>query len=421
MYLRTPKRYQRNKRRGMRIRWRWLPLWIIAPIIIFIGVGIYENREMIPPDYVDKLFNDLIGEANDQISGESTPVPTASPDLTDDLLVAATAWERGAIDDAVVEYAKIAEQLPNDQLVYYRLTLGLIMQAKMDEALIVSENGITSQPFAPDAWSIHSMVLNRLDRPTEAIASSLRALELIEMFEDVPGISVSHARALAFLAEAYLDDEQAERALTLVNDALEINPNGFEAYVVRGRIYSESYYDFDTALEDFQMAYDLAPNMIYVTIRLARLERYFYEDYEMAVGLYQEIIDLNPGNTLALYDLADYYFRTEGNLGAATQYLEKCIIEAPDNARCHYLLGRTKMRQEDVIGAQAAFEVAYALDPDDGYVNYWIAQTLSCQQAKPYLQNGYTIALNNQDTDLMDAFQFELQNCGEVVSSPSDG
>ena len=49
MYLRTPKRYQRGYRRNI-ISWRRLLLWVLAPPLIFIFIGIYENREMFKDD-----------------------------------------------------------------------------------------------------------------------------------------------------------------------------------------------------------------------------------------------------------------------------------------------------------------------------------------------------------------------------------
>jgi tetratricopeptide (TPR) repeat protein len=423
MYLRTPKRYRKSGRGRRSIRWRWVPLWIIAPILIFIGVGIYQNSDLFRED-AENAFYDLIGGAEDLIdSAAGEDVLTPTPDPANDLLDADDAWGRGDIESAVEMYEEIVSLAPNNVLVHYRLALGLLMQNNLGEALSAAENAITAQPYSADAWSIRAMVLNRLDRPGEAIASLSHALDLVpeSRLETEPMMAVSRARALAFLAESYLEVGQADRALDTVEEAIELNPNGFEAYQIRGRIYQvgEGYYLFDLALADFETAYDLAPNMIYVGIWLARLEQAHRQNYDVAIELYQDIIDLNPKNTLALYDLADYYFRVEGNLPEATKYLDQCIVADPNDDSCHWLLGRVLIWQGNVATSQSAFQTAYDLNPENGYRVYWLAESYiqmgMCPQAMSYLQSGYQAALDDDDEGLIIAFESSLEECRAPV------
>ena len=226
MYLRTPKRYKRPGRRHNLIQWRWLPLWIITPIVVVVGMRIYENRDQIQPE-VDQFLNDIFDDAGEMLDDVNAPPPTPTPDPTSKLVDADDSWSRGAIQAAVETYQEVIELTPNDVLVHYRLALGLIMQGRVDEALEAAEHAVTAWPYSPDAWSIRAMALNRLDHPGEAIASALRALELVpeSLVQSEPVMAVSRARALAFLAEAFLNTNQSDRALALVEEAIELNPS----------------------------------------------------------------------------------------------------------------------------------------------------------------------------------------------------
>ena len=422
MYIRTPKRYRKPGRRHNLLNWRRLLIWIIAPIGIFVGLGIYGNHDRYSED-IRQLVNNLVGDAESFINETGvSPAATTTPDPADDLLVADDAWRRGAIQEAVEIYQEAAQFAPNDVLVHYRLALGYIMQGDSEAALVAADNAVTAWPYNPDAWSIRAMALDRLDRPREAIASAQRALALVpdSLVTAEPLMAVSRARALAFLAEAYLLLNQTDRALEAVEAALILNPDSFEAYQVRGRIYQEASYDFDAALADFQAAYDLAPNMVYVAIWLARLESW-YQNYDQVIAIYQDILDHNSNNTLALYDFANYYLSVEGDPAEATQYLDRCINADPNNADCHYLLGHARLRQQDAINAQISFQMAYSLDPQDGYYIYYLADSYirlgSCDQAIPYLQTGYSIALQEQNQTLIDLFEESLQECRMPVQS----
>ncbi len=415
MYLRTPKRYAR--RRHTLVSWRRLLIWLVIPVLIFVFIGIYENRWRWQGD-IDQLVDNILSDISSGVATVNAPAPTPTLDPTADLQRAEQAWRQGAIQEAVTLYQIIAGSTPNDLKVYYRLALGLIMQGKLDEALAAAEKAITANPFAPDSWSIKAMALNRLDRPEEAIISGLHALELAP--EDLPEMAMSRARAQAFLAEAFLNLGQTERAAATVEQALELYPNSFEAYQIRGRINWEVFFDPDLALDDFRQAHNLAPNMIYLGIWLARLEQYGFQNNEIALELYQDIIDKNPGNTQVLYSLADFYLRIEGNYTESVSYLNRCIEADPTNARCYYLMGRNQMQLSELLNAQSSFQQAIDLDPE--YINpyWWHAQTNillnQCPLAIPHLQQGYQLA-QEANSSLIGDFEISLSECG-AISTP---
>jgi len=428
MYLRQSKKY-RNQRRASIISFRTILFWIVAIALIVVGIGIYENRNQLIP-MVDRAINSVVDNTSNTIATSRAPVPTATQDPSNDLMRANDSWMRGAIQEATSLYERIAPAAPNDILVYYRLTLGYVNQGKFEDALASAENGITANPFHPDMWAMRAMALNRLGRSSQAIASASRALELVPLtlVDTDPSWATTRARALAFLAEAYLNLGQGERADSTIATALDLNPDSYEALQVSGRINQEVYYNFDDALEDFRAANELAPTMIYVAIWLARLERDRFQDYDTALTLYQGILDRNPGNTQVLFDVADYYWRVQGNPEEAMSYLSRCIESDPNVAACHYLMGRVQYRREQMTDALISFQTAYEFSTTNGYYNYWLGSAHlalgQCQQALPYLESSSDIARTSNDSVLLDSAGFTLNEaqvaCGiRVAPTPT--
>lgn len=425
MYIQTPKRYARKggRRRHNLISWRKLLFWITMPLLIFVMIGIYENRERWIPD-INRAVEGVIDQAGQSIATANAPVPTATADPTNDLRRANEAWRRGAIQEAVLLYERASASTPNNIEVHFFLTLGLIMQGRFDEAAQAAERAITASPFSPDAWSIRSMALNRLGRNEEAAASALRALELVpsEDVTDNSALARSRARAQAFLAEAFLNLGQGQRASTLVEQALETYPDSFEAYQIRGRINQEVNADIEAALADYRTAYDLAPNLVYLGIWVARLER-VVGNPQAALELFQDMSELNPGNTQLLLELGDYYRLVDGNYSEALGYLNRCVEADPQNANCHYQAGRVQYLLEEFLAARESFQRAIDLDPEYGYPYYWYADASyrlgQCAAAIPYIQTGQRIADETKDTILIDSIEAIAVTCG-LIAAPQD-
>lgn len=424
MHLRSSKRYSGRRRRHNVFSLRRLLLWILAPIVIFIGVGVYQNQDTLVPR-VNEFVDNLMDSANDRMSTARAPQPTSTPDPTSNLTRAHDAWVRGAIEEALGLYRQIIEYTPNDITTHYRYTLGLIMEDRDDEAVIAAENAVTANPFSPDTWSIRSLALSRSGNYGGAVASALRALELASAsaVAENPNMASSRARALAFLAEAYFYNQQYERAFTLAEQAITTYPDSFEAYYVRGLISWIAYIDRLSAIQDFQTAYDLAPNMLYVAVDMSWLDSEL-QNIDRAIARMESVLELNPSFPRALQWLGNYYLVTVGDPNRAVEYLSRCVRANADIDRCHYQLGRAQMRLEQYTQALASFEAALALNRNDGFYFWWAAEAnillLQTAQAMPYLQQGYQIALNNRNQLLIDSFQSSFQRVGAPVAPVSE-
>lgn len=382
MYLNTRRRPTR--RRGISLR--RLALWIFAPILIFIGIGIYQNREMFVPT-VNQLLNNVVDQAGAIAATIQAPTPTPTADPKDRIVRAQSSWGQGNYQEAVNLYEDVIGALPNDLNAHYFLTLGYLIEGRNQEAIIAAENTVTANPFTSDAWAIRSMALNRNGRYGEAIASALRALEINE----------NSARAHAFLAESLFDSGFYTRAESEVSLALELDPNSFEAYYVRARINGEFYFDFNAAKEDLRVAYDLSNGMTYIGTVLAA-EELFRDggDTEAGLALLNEMNEQNPNNPPVMAMLGRYYFTT-GSRDQTSTYMTRCIRAVPTAAICHFWLGRVQFVDEQPELAAASFEKAVELDPSRSQYYYWAARSQiesmgNCSAGARYLEDGYKVA-----------------------------
>ena len=409
MNLRVPRRYRRGQRRSI-LSLRWLWLWLLTPLVVYLGARILENREEYAP-VVEQRFDAFVNDAGRVLATAlaPTPLPTEDPGIR--YRLAEAAWQRGAIEEAAALYAELAQALPDEVALHSRLAMAGVMNNRPEEALTAAGNAITADPFSADAWALRALAQDRNGDYTAAIASARHALELAG--EEQPQAA---ARAGAFLAEALFDLQHYERAFSTVNSALERDPDSPEALRVRALIQEFARYDFTAALEDLQRAHALAPHLTYITIDLALLHTYRFEDVDTTIDLLGGIIDLNPHNSAALHTLGNLYLRELGDHDTASEYLTRCIESNPRDSRCHYLLGRARMRAEQYSSATASFRRAVELAPEDAYAHWWMANSQvaqgNCAAALPWLQNGYRLALADGNEVLSGEYEYLMDGCG---------
>ena len=419
MYLRTPKRYTRRgqPRHGMGCLRRVL-VWIVLAGLITVAAGVYQNRDRFAPE-VSAVVGELFNDVSDGIGQINAPAPTATPDTSGDLQRALAAWNRGSIQEAVSIYQRIAPFEPNNIVVHYQLAFGLIMEGRFEEALQAAEDTITADPFSPHGWTIRAMALNRLGRYGEAAASAIHAQSLIPDAETGEW-ATAQARALAFQAEAYLNLDLGDRALSTIERALEINPRSAEAYQVRGQINQLVNFDFDAARADYAEAYTLSPNLVYLGIWLARMDslRYF-ANYAASLELYTQLVESNPNNTQVLLDLGTYYYRVDNDFNRAQEIFSRCVEANPDYQPCHYMLGRSQYELDQLSLAVEPLETAVRMDPEDAYAMWWLARTYrflgECPDAIPLLQQGRQLAVQQEDTSLVENYDFLYGECGLIA------
>ncbi len=408
MYLRTPKRYSRGQRRSpFSLRWLWL--WVLTPIVIYFGIQIYQNRDVISQPIEQALYN-VVDNAQSGLATAGAPTPLPTQDPGERLSRADDNWKNGRIEAAISDYESILDATPNQVQPFYRVTLGLLMEGELPDALETAERTVTADPFSADAWAIRAMALDWNGRYGEAIASALHALEL----------DPNSARAMAFLAEAYLDIGNDNQARDTVERALESDPNSYEAYRVSAMIYQSVDFDYDAAKADYQKAFDLAPNLPQQAIDLSQVTAYnpITPDYDTAIAMLNDVIELNPENSRALYWIGNYYYSGQGDPQQGLDFLSRCVEANPDSIDCQGLLGRVQMALNNNLAAIDALQKAIDLGTTNPRHYLWMgrAQIASgnCPAAVPFLQQSYQMAVGVDDEAAI-AAQDNLSECQAAI------
>ncbi len=386
MQIRTPKKYQGAQRRSI-IGCRRLAFFLLMLALIAGGIGILLNRETLSP-IVQSAVYDLISQLEDTAATMTVPEPTPTVDPRNSLVEANNYWLGGALAAATEIYTDIAVSLPNTVEVFRRIALGLINEIRYEEAVEYGARAIHADPFDAEAWAIYAWALDWDQRPSEALANALRALEL----------DPANSRAKAYLAEIYSSLGQAERAELLLEELLEAEPASAEGIRARGLLKWKSN-DFAGALEDFKTAYGLADNMSFIAIDIAIIEKDL-RNYETAKEFLQQVIDADPYNPHALLRLGEIAVSFEGNPAQAMRYLQDCVDLNPSYLYCHFMLGRAQERLGSIEDAAASFERAIELGSGNQQHYFWAgyAQILlgNCARALAYLEPGLQIALQSE-------------------------
>lgn len=224
MYIRTPKRYRGMQRRSLFSCQRvFMSLTLL--VLIILGVGVYQLSDMLQPTAISAVEGSMEQINAWQATQFAPPLdPTRDPSSV--LIDADNEWQAGRIEFALNSYDQVITSLPNDVRVYMRLAEGYLTRGNLEDAIINAESSVTADPFSADAWATRALIYSWEGDFAEGIASAQQALAL----------DPQNVRANAYLGYAYFSASQGNLALARAEDAIEINPDHWSGYWVRGLV-----------------------------------------------------------------------------------------------------------------------------------------------------------------------------------------
>jgi tetratricopeptide (TPR) repeat protein len=422
MYLKTPKRY-RGRQRAQLISTRTILMLLLIGGLAFAGYQIYENRATLQPQ-VESIIVNVSEDLNQQMATVNAPPPTATVDPSQNLVSGDNAWIVGNTSEALRNYQMIVGSLPNDVMVHNRLTLGLLALGDSEDGLESAYDAVRANPFDSDAWALLSWAQSENgtlqandELIDEALASGLHAAAL----------NPNSSRPFVALARATFANEQTTRAQQYIDQALNINPDDYEAYWVRGEIKEIGLFDFAGAEEDYRIAYDIALDSQPITagaiaVDIALLQARD-EDYEGALATLEQARSLNPENSLVIYQIALIYRRDIGNPAQSLTYAQECVDFNSSSYDCYYELGRAQYATDNSEGALLSLISATELNSPRARHWWWVANIYfergSCQEATPYLQQGFNLITEATPQDLVDAYDFLSSSCNLNLGRPA--
>lgn len=418
MYLRTPKRYRRPRRKLRLFSGRTVLTLLAIPVVGYVGWLIWQNQATVR----DSVIPEIEGVA-ESVQTQIAPQPT--PTITPDFMAASAgcqnAYQQGFIEEAIEQCQLLAESRPNDVDLHYRITEMMVFNSdlgsnteRMDDALVFAEKTINANPELPHGWAIQALALDWSGDVQEGLISALHARFLDPSF----------APTYAFLGEIYHDLGKSELGLGYLEQALELDTRGtIIAYTLRtkGKIFSDQGGWLD-AITPYKAALQNAPDAAYIAVELSK-NYIALQQTDEAVRLLVNALQNNPSDTSVLFALA----QAQANLGAydrAYEYYRRCLDVAPDNVACLSWLGGLQFYDGDYAAAINNLKRAIELgssDPDD-FLQLGNAYSAlnQCPQAITYLQQGYQIAIDNDDIRRQSSFVNALQNCNVFINAQEE-
>lgn len=247
----------------------------------------------------------------------SGPVDQGSADGASVAAVAPTAMD--SLNDAILANPNHVQSLVKRGRLHFQTANLPYALADLSAALTIDSNDHDAMVFMGEL-----MILKNRSRASRDLW--LRCIEV-------------HPQSVACrlkLAELYSIVFSYDKALQLIDEALVIDPDAALAYYLKGLIVRDQKSDTLRALAYIQKAIDLEPTYWEALDMAAHL--YSLDGSSIAVGYYQRMLAINPGDGATLYKLGMFYLK-QRDWNRALEVFTESVERYPNDAESLYNLG----------------------------------------------------------------------------------
>lgn len=386
------------------------------------------------------------------------------------LLLGQIAFSRKEFDRAVLYYKKARSLLAKDALLRVNFAEALLetKETSLADAVIQSipaadavaqfELGVLLARFEKYPLALRHLELARRDYPDKLAAGYNLALvqfklgkhrECAEVLEQLRVSGFGNADVLNLLGQAYTESEQVEKALEVLQQAIQQDPRDERNYVAlsklcvdheqvelgvpfldRGLLTLPNSYPllvqraymhltqnrYGQAEADYRKALTIDPEADAAKIGLS-LVFVQNERHREAASVLKEVIQNRP-SFLAYYLLGDVETR-QGFDDIARKHLETAKAMEPNFAPVHTSLGKLYLRGNEVEAAIQQFEEAVKLDPEDMTAYYQLSvayrKTGQGELARKALESFRVLNEDERNIGLGRFLTRRLRHAGSVV------
>ncbi|MBN1222941.1 MAG: tetratricopeptide repeat protein [Candidatus Aminicenantes bacterium] len=233
--------------------------------------------------------------------------------------------QMGSLYSKMRQYDKASEYYtqalgvdPDNFRTAYELGVSYIKLNKPDQAVAPLEQSTQKNPDFPDAYYNLGLAYQSLDQ----LENAARAFE--EFVKINPGPAWT---GLNQLGSIYMELNQYEKAVTAFEEVIKTNPDDLKAHY------------------NMALAHDNLRN------------------YDQAAVHYRKLIELNPKDSGSYYNFLFRLYDKAGDFENAILVSQEIIDLAPDNPQNHYNSGYAYLKKEDYANALSAFQKALELNP----------------------------------------------------------
>jgi tetratricopeptide (TPR) repeat protein len=363
-----------NRRRRLFYQHRTSNLYRLFILVILILAGIWFTTRL----------------STGSIRNPFDPTPTSTRTINSLVLEGETQFNAGALNLAIAAYQQAAAQgSAGDPAVWTELARIQTYSSRLlsndadrlnrlTEALQSANQAVALAPDNSDAFAIRSFVLDwNADPALDPLRTEdKKAADFIFDAEQdaVHALSLNSQNplALAFYAEILVDELKWNQAELYIKPALELGPHVMDVHRVYG-YYLESTTNYRQAIEEYQQALNINPNLtfLYITIGhnyrtlafLSTVPAQQNDLYKSARASYAKAITIN--DQLKISDPSPYLaiaktYAQQGQFFAAALNAQKAIELDPTNADLYGQLGNIYKRgrnfETSIIALRCAVE-----------------------------------------------------------------
>jgi tetratricopeptide (TPR) repeat protein len=244
--------------------------------------------------------------------------------------------EAGRIDEAVVVLQLSLESQPNNAGAHSNLGAGLLQLGRAPEALVHYRKALELDPQSSAAQAGFGSALLQLGRVEEAIP----------VLEGAVQANPGFARARISLGTAYLQEGRADKAVAQFSGALSADPRNPEAITDLGTAYIQEG-QLDLARAQFEKSLGINPRD---PTALTDLGNVLMQEgrVDEAIASYQKSLAAEP-NSAATHNNLGYALSQSGRLGEAVDHYQWALQIRPDYPEAQRNLENAllKMRRQE--------------------------------------------------------------------------
>jgi tetratricopeptide (TPR) repeat protein len=301
----------------------------------------------------------------------STPTPTRSPDTT--LTPLPTITPTPAVNDAIDAYQAALRQDPKNTRAWTELariqTYSSSMLrndqerfARMEAALKSADQAVALTPDDSNARAIRAFVLDWY--ADSSLHTAARQEELLGEAnnEAVIAYNLDHdnALALAFYAEILADQQKWLQAEKYAAQAVNKGPDLMDTHRVYAYVL-ESLAQYNAAIQQYQKAAEIAPNLTFLYIRIGVNFREAIHNPDRALEYFDKAASINRSlgvqNPLPYIEIAKTYTQL-GQFFVAARNAEKALEFDSSNAPTYGQLGIVFIKARNYEGAMPLLKCA---------------------------------------------------------------